>query len=33
VPVQEAKCEYVKGETPEQAGATLAEKLKAVKLI
>jgi len=33
VPVQEAKCEYVKGETPEQAGANLAEKLKAVKLI
>jgi electron transfer flavoprotein beta subunit len=33
VPVQEAKCEYVTGETPEQAGANLAMKLKAVKLI
>jgi electron transfer flavoprotein beta subunit len=33
VSVQEAKCEYVTGETPEQAGVNLAVKLKAGKLI
>jgi len=33
VPVQEAKCEYIKGASPEEAGTNLAVKLKAGKLI
>ncbi len=33
VPVHEGKCEFIEGETPEEAGANLAAKLRAVKLI
>lgn len=32
-PSQEAKCEFVEGETPEEAGANLALKLREAKLI
>ena len=32
-PTQEAKCEFVEGETPEEAGANLALKLREAKLI
>ncbi len=33
VPVHEGKCEFVEGETPDEAGANLAAKLREVKLI
>ncbi len=33
IPVHERKCEFVKGQTPEEAGANLALRLKEAKLI
>ena len=33
IPVHEAKCEFVEGETPEEAGTALAAKLREAKLI
>ena len=33
VPVHEATCEFIEGETPEEAGAALAAKLREVKLV
>jgi hypothetical protein len=33
VPVREAKCEFITGATPEEAGTNLALKLKEAKLI
>jgi len=33
VPVHEAKCEFIEAETPEEAGAALAAKLREVKLV
>lgn len=33
IPVREAKCEFIGGETPEEAGANLALKLREAKLI
>jgi electron transfer flavoprotein beta subunit len=32
-PVKEAKCEMVEGETPTEAGANLAVKLREAKLL
>jgi len=33
IPIHEAKCEFVKGQTPEEAGSNLALRLKEAKLI
>jgi len=33
IPVHEAKCEFIEGETPEEAGAALAGRLREAKLI
>ena len=33
IPVHEAKCEFVEGETPEEAGANLATRLREAKLL
>jgi len=33
IPVQESKCEFVEGETPEEAATALAQKLREAKLI
>jgi electron transfer flavoprotein beta subunit len=32
-PVREARCQLISGETPEEAGANLADRLKQEKLI
>ena len=32
-PVKEGKCEIIEGETPEEAGSSLAEKLREVKVL
>jgi electron transfer flavoprotein beta subunit len=33
IPVREARCEFIKGETPEEAGANLAVRLREAKLL
>lgn len=33
IPVHEARCEFIEGETPEEAGANLAVKLREAKLL
>ena len=33
IPVHEAKCEFAEGDTPEEAGANLAAKLREAKLL
>jgi electron transfer flavoprotein beta subunit len=33
IPVREAKCEFAEGETPEEAGANLALKLREAKIL
>ena len=33
IPVHEAKCEFIEGKTPEEAGAALASRLREAKLI
>jgi electron transfer flavoprotein alpha/beta subunit len=33
IPVREARCEFIKGETPEEAGVSLAVRLREAKLL